>query len=109
MNHFLHALNPLNWHWQHGEGYVIGGSATASVFGALTADQITTWAGAAVAVAVAVWSAWKGQLRSQGALDAIHAANLEAIRARQPVPYPDFLPPASRTRLESPPSPNGAA
>jgi hypothetical protein len=96
-------LNPLNWHW-HDEGYVIGGSATASVFGALTADQVTTWAGAALAVAVAVWSAYKGQQRSQGALDAIQAANLDAIRARQPVPYPEFLPPASRPR---PASPNG--
>jgi hypothetical protein len=111
VNQLLHALNPLNWHWQRHEGYVMGSSVTASIFGALTADQVTAWGGAAVALAVGVWTAFKSQQRSQGALDAIHAANLEAIRERRPVPYPDFLPPSGRPKPASQPSPspNGAA
>ena len=94
MTGLLHALNPANWHWHHGEGYLVGGSATASLFGALTADQVTAWGGAIVAVVVAVVSAYKGQRRSQGALDAINKANLAAIRQHKAVPFPDYLPPA---------------
>ena len=60
----------------------------------MTADQITAWGGAIVALVVAVISAYKGQRRSQGALDAINRANLAAINARKPVPFPDYLPPA---------------
>ena len=75
----------------------MGSSVTASVFGtALTADQLTAWGGTArVAIIVAaVMAAYKSQQRSQGALDAIHAANMEAIRASKTVPFPDYLPPA---------------
>jgi hypothetical protein len=87
----------------HGESYALmtGGAMTA-LFGAITADSVTTWGGVLVTVAVSIYTAYRIQhsqaqqdRRNATALDAIYRANEDAIAAKQPVPFPEYMPPAS--------------
>jgi hypothetical protein len=76
-----------------------GGGTAIALLGAFSADQISAWGGALIAVAAAFWGLYRDQrrrdkeeIRTEQALQAIQDANLKALAENRPIPHPDFLP-----------------
>lgn len=83
----------------------LGGATVWATVSAISADTVSAWLAVVIGGAFYGFAEWRKALkgREQDKLDiaarkAVNAANMKAIHAGTPVPYPEFLPAADRAK-----------